>query len=427
MTKELFVLMDNRRMGRVLQGEHGKLTFLYDERWRRSENAYPLSLSMPLARSEHPHEKIDAFLWGLLPDNEGTLNRLGRDHHVSPRNAFALIAALGEDCAGAVQFIRPERLEALNAPAPEDIQWLEEKDIADRLRALRGNHAAGRLPRDEGQFSLAGAQPKTAYLFQNGRWGIPSGRIPTTRILKPPTGEFDGHAENEHFCLQLARALGLTVPDSRVLRFEDEIAIVIDRYDRILIEGIWHRVHQQDLCQTLGVPPTRKYQNEGGPGPADIVGLLRDYSRTPAPDVQTFMDAIAFNWLIAGTDAHSKNYGVLIGAGGNVRLAPFYDIASILPYTDTNLHKAKLAMKIGGEYLLRNIRLYHWKKIAADLRLDSEALLARVDGFAQKLPELAEKTRQQLVRVGLTHKVVGRLMETIAERSVQCRKILGTA
>jgi serine/threonine-protein kinase HipA len=427
MSKELFALMDNRRMGRVVQGQHGKLTFFYDEPWRNSDNSYPLSLSMPLGLAEHPHDKIDAFLWGLLPDNEGTLNRLGRDHHVSPRSAFALIGAIGEDCAGAVQFVRPDRLDALNADAPADIQWLEEKDIAERLKILRGNHAAGRLPRDEGQFSLAGAQPKTAFLFEDERWGIPSGRIPTTRILKPPTGEFDGHAENEHFCLQLARALGLTVPNSQILRFEDQIAIVIDRYDRIQIENIWHRVHQEDLCQALGVPATKKYQNEGGPGPTDIVALLRDYSRTPAPDVQTFVDAIAFNWLIAGTDAHSKNYSVLIGAGGNVRLAPLYDLASILPYADMNLPKAKLAMKIGGEYLLRNIRLYHWNKMAAELRLEPTSLIQRVDSLAKQLPELAEKIRQQLLKEGLEHQILTRLTETITERSIWCRQTLGTA
>jgi serine/threonine-protein kinase HipA len=426
MSKELYVLMDNRRMGRVRQGENGKLSFVYDEQWRNSETSYPLSLSMPLALSEHPHDKIDAFLWGLLPDNEGTLNRLGRDHHVSPRSAFALISALGEDCAGAEQFIRPERLDALNAAAPADIQWLTEKEIAERLRILRGNYAAGRLPRDEGQFSLAGAQPKTAFLFEGGKWGVPSGRIPTTRILKPPTGEFEGHAESEHYCLQLARALGLTVPDSQILTFEGQIAIVVDRYDRIQIDGIWHRVHQEDMCQGLGFPPTKKYQNEGGPSAADIVSMLRDYSRTPAADVQTFVEALAFNWLIAGTDGHSKNYSVLIGAGGNVRLAPLYDLASILPYADKGLHKVKLAMKLGGEYLIREIRLYHWKKMAAELRLDTDQLVQRVDSFAEQLPELANKIHQQLEKEGLKHHILTRLTETITERSKLCRKILGT-
>jgi len=153
-----------------------------------------------------------------------------------------------------------------------------------------------------------------------------------------------------------------------------------------------------------------------------IVALLRDYSRTPAPDVQTFLDAIAFNWLIAGTDAHSKNYSVLIGAGGNVRLAPLYDLASILPYTDMNLQKAKLAMKIGGEHLLRNIRLYHWKKMAAELRLDPEVLIHRVDDFGRQLTELAEKIRQQLFKAGLEHKILGRLTETIAERSTSAER-----
>ena len=425
MSNELLVLMDNRRVGRVVQGQHGKLTLSYDQAWRNSQNSYPLSLSMPLGLSEHPHEKIDAFLWGLLPDNEGTLNRLGREHHVSPRNAFALIGATGEDCAGAVQFVLPERVDAVNKDAAK-VQWLTETEIAERLRILHGNHAAGRLPRDEGQFSLAGAQPKTAFLFENGKWGVPSGRIPTTRILKPPTGEFDGYAENEHYCLELARGLGLTVPNSDILHFEDEIAMVIDRYDRIHLKQVWHRVHQEDLCQALGFPPTKKYQNEGGPSVADIVNLLRNYSRTPVPDVQTFVDAVAFNWLVAGTDGHSKNYSVLIGAGGNVRLAPLYDLASILPYTDMNLPKAKLAMKIGGEYLLRNIGLYRWEKMAAELRLESDALIQRADGFARQLPELAENIRRQLNKEGIKHNILDRLEQTITERSMHCRKLLAT-
>jgi serine/threonine-protein kinase HipA len=425
-SKELIVLMDNRKMGRVVQGENGRLTFFYEETWRNSDQSYPLSLSMPLGLSEHPHEKINAFLWGLLPDNEGTLNRLGREHHVSARNAFALIGATGEDCAGAEQFVQPERFDALRKDAAK-VQWLTEKEIAERLRILRGNHAAGRLPRDQGQFSLAGAQPKTAFLFENGQWGVPSGRIPTTRILKPPTGEFDGHPENEHYCLELARALGLTVPNSEILHFEDEIAIVVDRYDRIQVKEVWHRVHQEDLCQALGFPPTKKCQNEGGPSVSDIVNLLRTYSRTPVPDVQTFVDAVAFNWLVAGTDGHSKNYSLLIGAGGNVRLAPLYDLASVLPYTDMNLPKAKLAMKIGGEYLLRNIGLHRWKKMAGELRLEPDVLIQRLHGFAQQLPELAQNIRRQLNKEGIKHNILDRLSQTITERSMHWRKLLATA
>ena len=214
---------------------------------------------------------------------------------------------------------------------------------------MREDQSAWRAPRDTGQFSLAGAQPKTALLFDNKKWGVPSGRVPTTHILKPPSGEFDGHAENEHFSLELARALGLPVVDSRIMHFKDEIAIVVERYDRVRISGTLHRVHQEDNCQALSIPPTRKYQNEGGPGIRDIVDLLRENSSMSKEDVTTFLNAVAYNWLIAGTDAHAKNCALLIGAEGQIRLAPLYDMASVLPYPGINIDKVKISMKIGGE------------------------------------------------------------------------------
>jgi serine/threonine-protein kinase HipA len=285
---------------------------------------------------------------------------------------FSLIACVGEDCAGAVQFVQPARLNAILGAAAPPIEWLDAKEIAKRLRALREDPSAWRAPRDTGQFSLAGAQPKTALLFENNKWAVPSGRIPTTHIFKPPSGEFEGHAENEHFCLELARALGLPVVDSRIMHFKDEIAIVVERYDRARVAGTLHRVHQEDICQALGIPPTHKYQNEGGPGIRDIVGLLGENSSAPKEDVATFLDSVVYHWLIAGTDAHAKNYALLIGAGERIRLAPLYDVASILPYPDINLQKAKVSMKIGSEYKIRNIRAYHWRKLAAELKLDPE-------------------------------------------------------
>src|SRR6185437_13558152 len=121
-------------------------------------------------------------------------------------------------------------------------------------------------PGDTGQFSLAGAQPKTALLLEKGRWGVPSGRTPTTHILKPPTAELDGHVENEQFCLAVARELGLPAASADVRRFDREIAIVVERYDRLRMRGGIVRVHQEDVCQALGVMPTTKYESDGGPG-----------------------------------------------------------------------------------------------------------------------------------------------------------------
>ena len=427
MSKELFVLLSNRVVGRVIQEDRGKLSFTYDEAWRDIRGSYPLSLSMPLAALEHRHNEISAYIWGLLPDNERVLDRWAKKFQVSARNPFALIANVGEDCAGAVQFVRPERLDAVIDSEGGDIAWLEEAEIAARIRQLREDQSAWRLPADTGQFSLAGAQPKTALLLQNGQWGVPSGRTPTTHILKPPSADFDGHAENEHFCLAVARALGLPVATSTVMRFEDEVVFVVDRYDRQATEGGVIRIHQEDMCQALGVPPTHKYENEGGPGVAQIVDLLRENSGAPGEDVQTFINAVALNWLIGGTDAHAKNYSILIGAAGRVRLAPFYDVASILPYKGFDPMRAKLAMKLGGKYRLRDISARDWEKLADELGLKQNAVSERVLAMAEALPAAADGVRRQMRETGMTHGIVDRLVDRLSEHAARCARLFALA
>src|SRR6266478_1810809 len=145
MTKELVAIIEGREMGRVTRDKTGRLSFTYNEQWRNAADAYPLSISMPLALSQHGNAKIDPYLWGLLPDNEMVLDHWARKFHVSARNALALIACVGEDCAGAVQFVRPEGLETILGDALPPIEWLDEAGIALRLRALREDHSAWRI------------------------------------------------------------------------------------------------------------------------------------------------------------------------------------------------------------------------------------------------------------------------------------------
>lgn len=424
MTNELVVLLDGTEVGRVRRDARGRLTFVYDSNWRGAGGAYPLSLSMPLAAEEHGPAAVQAFLWGLLPDNERVLDRWAKKFQVSARSVFALISHVGEDCAGAVQFITPDRMEALKSGKEDKVEWLDEASIAKRLQILREDHAAWRLPRDTGQFSLAGAQPKTALLLQKNRWGVPSGRIPTTHVLKPPTGHFDGHAENEHVCLLLARKLGLPVADTKVMRFEKEIAIVVERYDRQFRGNDIIRVHQEDICQALGILPTKKYQNEGGPMPADIVELLRSYSTDREADVGTFVNALGFNWLIAGTDAHAKNYSLLLASGPHVRLAPLYDIASILPYDDVDMPKIKLAMKIGGEYKLSQIGSRQWQKFAREVRIDADELINGLISMAAKIPDEVTALTTQTRKEGLDNTVIGRLATALIARARDCQRLL---
>lgn len=423
MASELIALLDGREIGRIQRDKRDRLTLVYDDAWRRSQQAYPLSLSMSLAAQEHGHVVIESFIWGLLPDNDRILDRWAKKFQVSARNPFALIANVGEDCAGAIQFALPERLDVLQGTNDSKVEWLDEAQVAERLGALREDMSAWRTPRDTGQFSLAGAQAKTALLFENGRWGVPSGRIPTTHILKPPMRELDGHAENEHFCLDLARALEIPAAKSTVEHFQEEVAIVVERYDRDRTTGSLKRIHQEDMCQAMGILPTKKYENEGGPTAKQITDLLRTHSTAREEDVATFVGALAFNWLIGGTDAHAKNYSVLL-ASNAVRLAPLYDVASVLPYDGVDIHKLKLAMKIGGEYELMNIGVRQWKKLADTLRIDEDQVFAQIDKLASSIPDYAADTRRNARQAGLQHPIIDRLTENLTARAVRCRSLL---
>jgi serine/threonine-protein kinase HipA len=426
---ELIVILDGEPVATLTQ-EGGRTRLVYEDGWLAGEAPYPLSLSMPLTLQSHPPGRVDPFLWGLLPDNEHVIQRWARKFGVSAGNGFALIGHVGEDCAGAAQFVRPERLDALADGRDEGIEWLTEDEVAARMRALRDDAAAGRTSRDRGQFSLAGAQPKTAFYRDGDRWGVPTGRIPTTHILKPTTAKFDGHSENEHLCMATASSLGLLTAESEVSRFGDVSVIVVKRFDRQALDGEMVRIHQEDTCQALSVHPSRKYQNDGGPGAREIAALLRtnvyqppdagaDVGDVAENDVWRFVDALLFNWLIGGTDAHAKNYSLLIGSGGLVRMAPLYDLASIFAYPDLDRGRAKLAMKVADKYRLEDIRLRHWEKFASELQLEPDAVIERARWLADALPDGMAETADQMRGEGIDHPVLDEILAGVRSQTAK--------
>ncbi|HEX7477581.1 MAG TPA: HipA domain-containing protein [Polyangiales bacterium] len=331
------------------------------------------------------------------------------------------------------------------------VAWLSESEVAERLHTLRSDETAWSRADDEGRFSLAGAQPKIALFHDGERWGIPIGRTPTTHILKPPTGVFDGQLENEHFCLHLARKLGLPVASSRIMRFENETAIVVERYDRVRMTpamaaamaataaeaaaraaGLAElgkrqpvlRPHQEDMCQALAVRPQSKYQHEGGPSPEQIADLLRDHSDEPSQDLNTFVGALLLSWLIGGSDGHAKNYSLLHGAGGRVRLAPLYDLASALPYPSLNTAKLKLAMKLGSHYRLRDIGATDLRKLAAGIRTNPDAVIERAREMCTRTPEAANEVAHTCRQDGLTHSIFAQLESALGQRAADCEQRL---
>jgi serine/threonine-protein kinase HipA len=428
----LTVLLEGRPVGMVERLASGALRLRYSDGYRDDPTATLLSVSMPPSEEVQGNARLTPWLWGLLPDNADVLARWGRDFGVSVASPFPLLGThVGHDCAGAVQFCRPDQADDLLS-RPGEITWLTEAEIASRLRTLRADSTSWLGPGFTSQFSLGGAQAKTALHHASsgsggrGRWGAPSGAVPTTHILKPAVAGFEAQNINEHVCLAAARALGLPAADTRIETFEDEIAIVVERFDRRTRDGALVRVHQEDLCQALSVPPVRKYQSDGGPTPGQIAELIR--STIPGPDAETdvwrFADALAFNWLIAGTDAHAKNYGLLL-AGNQARLAPLYDIVSILPYDDSDGYKVKLAMKVGDGYKLgRADRRSAWEHTADELKLDRARLINRVLDMAERIPAAFVQVFDEGDVGELSTDLPERLVTLVSERSDRCRAAL---
>lgn len=423
MTDRLIVIANGHIMGELTCGPNIDLIFTYADEWRASGNNFPLSLSHPLATATHKAKPVEAFLWGLLPDNEFILSQWAKKFQVSPKNPFAMLTHVGGDCAGAVQFVPPNNADDVLLGKGE-IDFLSEKEIASRLRALKEDHSATRTPRDTGQFSLAGAQPKTALIYKDGKWGVPSGSIPTTHILKPPTGAFDGYAENEHFCLKLAHKLGLPASHSFVKQFGDEQTIIVERYDRLDQNGKLFRVHQEDFCQALSVPPFQKYQNEGGPGAEACIDLLKRYSMEQAADIDYFTKALVFNWMIGGTDGHAKNYSLLLGSGSRARLAPFYDLSSALPYPDMPFQRLKLAMKVDHCYRIRDISIKQWERLWQNAKYDVELGRMWMAEWCEKLPDLSSDVANGLKNSGLSHPIIPVLHDKISKRAEECKRAL---
>lgn len=426
MTDTLAVIADDMIAGTLTRLVGGKLQFDYDASYAARADATPLSVSIPLAQPSHPDSVVAPWLWGLLPDDPAVVARWARHFDLSRAAPFTLLGTqIGADCPGAVRFARPDRVEQV-IRARGGVAWLTQDDVADILRELGRDSTSWLGANFSGQFSLAGVQAKTALLYQDGRWGRPSGGTPTTHILKPAISGLAGHDLNEHLCLDAARRAGLGTVSSRIARFSDQSAIVVSRYDRYPKgkPGEFGRIHQEDLCQALGVPATRKYQNEGGPGPRDVAELFRRAMSAAVAEraVRRFADALIWNWLICGTDAHAKNYSLLLHHG-EVELAPLYDVASALPYGDHE-KKLRLAMKLGGDYQLNPYR-NRWPDAARDLGLPAEELLARARALATVAPDAFADAANTPDVTALGSDLPAKLADLVAGRSARCAQLLG--
>ena len=420
MTNELVVMYQRHIVGTLTKLKNAAVEFTYEDAYRLHPQATPLSTNISLLEARHHGQAVTNWLWGLLPDSEPVLQRWGREFSVSTGSVFGLLSTpIGEDCPGAFTFVKPERVDAL-LRQEQEVQWLNEKDVANIVRELKIDATAWLGNDHSGRFSLAGAQAKTALLWDGSKWGRPLGHTATTHIFKPAIKGLDGHDLNEHLCLQAANSLGILVASTSIQSFEDQRALVIRRYDRFASNQGQVRIHQEDFCQASGIHPSRKYRNEGGPSPKAIAARMRLLmpGEVAQDSVERFVDALIWNWIIAGSDAHAKNYSLLL-SGNAVRLAPLYDIASALPYKNFEQKKIRLAMKFGTDYSLE-VRPSTWSTLARELEIPEELVRSRALWLISEAPRAFSEVANQKEIRGLSSALPALLTDAVAERAKKC-------
>lgn len=381
--------MNGERVGAWTQrGDSHVLT--YDSSWSASPDGRPLSLSLPLlpVGGVHRGAAVSAYFENLLPDSSQIRRRLRERFSARSTAAFDLLAEIGRDCVGAVQLLPagadPGDVRRIDA------EPLNEQGVAQQLRGVATVAGLGQRADAGFRISLAGAQEKTALLRHEGAWCLPRGSTPTTHLFKLPLGrvgamqaDFSSSVENEWLCSEIVRAFGLAIARAEMGRFEDQKALLVERFDRRLAPGgrWWLRLPQEDLCQAHGLSPEARYEVDGGPGVPAVMQLL-SASESADSDRHAFFKAQMLFWLLAATDGHAKNFSLHLGPRGSFRMTPLYDVMSVYPVlgrgrNQIDAHQASLAMAVVSKnrhYALHDIQPRHWLEMGRRCGVDAHAI-----------------------------------------------------
>jgi serine/threonine-protein kinase HipA len=382
----LEVYFEDYRVGTVTPGTDGP-AFNYARHWEQLRGAFPVSLTMPLGESAVEPGLFGRWAANLLPE-AAQLAAIGRHLGVAPGDVVGLLAQIGRDTAGALSFGGP----GTTSPA----EWRPIESDSDFERIIDELPMKPFLAGEEGvSMSLAGVHSKIAVaLDSSGALFIPLNGAPSTHILKPDSDRLWGSVENEAYCLCLARLCGLAVPDFSIGRAGRRSYLLVERYDRRRVGERWRRLHQEDFCQALAKPPAAKYErsSSGVPGITltDMLQLAK--AHLGARDVLALLDLAIFNILACNTDAHAKNYSVLIHPAG-ASLAPAYDIMCAEPYDGITRNLAQtIAGKNRGDHLKRR----HWRRLFKGAGLGVRASLERVSSLAERVQRQAAAAREAI-------------------------------
>ncbi|QHK21859.1 hypothetical protein GU243_21785 [Pseudarthrobacter psychrotolerans] len=145
-------------------------------------------------------------------------------------------------------------------------------------------------------------------------------------------------------------------------------------------EGWTHdggRLHQEDFTQALALASSAKYEGTTAPPSrlTTLVAAAAPHTRDDDAFRRDLLRAVTFNLVIGNGDAHSKDYSLLVRDGGEVLLAPLYDVA---PTRLLYAPSVNAGHTLDGQARLNHLTLDHVVREGAAWGMDTDD--ARITG-----------------------------------------------
>ncbi len=400
----------DRPVGRLTSREVGSgFEFAYDRDW--VAHGFRLSVSLPLQTEAFlPGAPGTRFFGNLVPEGNQR-DRWVRELKIADTD-FALLKALGRDCAGAFTIL-PADTEPSQVGGYD---LLSDEELAGYC--LRKGKPA-EIEKTPIRFSLAGHQEKLPVHEIEGKYYLPRGAAASSRLLKFEVPEFANVPLYEAFLAHLYQRTNLKTCETDYREDSKAPYINIQRFDRYLVGDKVERLHQEDFCQALGYSRAQKYEAEKGPAFTDCVSLLREESAVPIEDVSQLNQWLIINVLAGNSDGHSKNLALLQDQvnPNRWRLAPFYDLVCTGAIERID---RKLAFSIGGQNDPENLTRIHWEREAEACNLRRSTLAELAGEWAERLPSI---TRELQAEFKHAHQHVAALQRVLRVVEQRCRRV----
>jgi serine/threonine-protein kinase HipA len=351
----------------------------------RGEGALGLSVPLPVSSRRFRGDLVDRWIESLLPEGE-TRTVLEQYFRVRRGDGFALLAALGRDCAGAVAILPAGDGLAADVGTPQPLTPAEVEQAVATLR----QHPLG-VDQDV-RVSLGGLQSKLLLVQVDGGWARPVGGTPSTHILKPEPPEFPGLAASGAFAQRVAALAGLDAAEVRLEAFGGRMVLVVTRFDRELKGGRLVRRHQEDGCQALGTNPSgpAKYQaSDGVVSYQRLAAVLAAHASDQTDQFRRLGAMVTFTVAIGNTDAHLRNHSFMHGTG-TLSLAPVYDAAPTAQFAGAR----DLALWVGGQAMIAAVTRSHVVRELASWGTETDEAAEVVDSTLQRTADALDEAAQ---------------------------------